>query len=449
MNRIVRSQELSVAIVLAVGLLMSLAAAGQEGNAENHLRANAEDLAWWRDARFGMFVHWGPVSLKGKEISWSRAGERRGATDYEQAAGGEIPAEVYDTLYRNFNPVEFDAREWVAIAQAAGMKYLVFTSKHHDGFSMFDSELTDYSIAQSPFGRDIVGELAEACHEAGLRFGIYYSPPDWHHVDYRTENHQRYIDFLHGQLRELCTNYGRVDIVWFDGLRCKAEDWDSEKLFKTIRELQPRVLINNRAGLPGDFGTPEQTVGGFQTAWPWESCITIGGQWSWRPNDTVKPLKDCVHLLVRCAGGDGNLLLNVGPMPTGEIESLQVERLREMGAWLKRYGEAVYGTRGGPFLPGPWGASTHRGNTVYLHILDWPAETLILPAIAQEVVSVSLLGSAEGPASDESVWVDQSVERVEVRVAPERRHPIDTIVALMLAKPFPRIRSSSAAPAAP
>ncbi|MFO7976346.1 MAG: alpha-L-fucosidase, partial [Candidatus Hydrogenedentota bacterium] len=279
-----------------------------------YLKAAPEDMKWWREARFGLFIHWGPVSLKGTEIGWSRGGERRG-----REGTGEIPVEVYDNLYKEFNPTEFDADEWVTIAQQAGMKYLVFTTKHHDGFVNFDSKLTDYKITspESPFGRDIVKELADACHKAGLGLGFYYSPPDWHHPDYRTDNHAKYIEYLHGQLRELCTNYGQIDIIWFDGLGGTAEDWNSEPLFKMIRELQPHVLINNRAGLPGDFDTPEQRVGKFQNDRPWESCITICRQWAWKPDDAMKSFEECIRTLVRCAGGDGNLLFNVGPMPSG------------------------------------------------------------------------------------------------------------------------------------
>jgi len=311
------------------------------------------------------------------------------------------------------------------MAQGAGMKYLVFTSKHHDGFSMFDSKLTEYKITNSPFKRDVVGELAQACHEAGLKLGFYYSPPDWRHPDYRTERHAKYIEYLHGQIRELCTNYGKLDILWFDGLGGKAEDWDSENLFKMIRELQPGIIINNRAGLPGDHDTPEQTIGRFQRDRAWESCITICQQWAWNPNDKMKSLKECIDTLVRCAGGDGNLLFNVGPMPTGEIEPRQVERLKEMGAWLKQYGETIYGTRGGPYRPGDWGACTCKGNVAYLHVLNWPEDTITLPPLPRKVVSSAVLtgGAAE---------VKQTEEGIAVSVTPEHRQELDTIVALTL-----------------
>jgi len=392
------------------------------------LKAKPEDMAWWREARFGLFVHWGPVSLKGTEIGWSRGGERRG-----RGGRGSIPAEVYDNLYKQFNPVKFDAKEWIAIAKAAGMKYLVFTTKHHDGFSMFDSKLTDYTIAHSPFKRDVVAELAEACHEGGIGLGFYYSPPDWHHPDYRTERHARYVAFLHGQLRELCTRYGKVDIIWFDGLGGKATDWDSEKLFKTIRTLQPHVIINNRAGLRSDFDTPEQRVGRIQTDRAWESCITICRQWAWKPNDRMKSLKQCIDTLVKCAGGDGNLLFNVGPMPTGEIEPRQVARLKEMGAWLSKHGHTIYATRGGPFRPGAWGAATCKGNTVYVHVLAWTGAALTLPPLPRKIVGSSVLtgGTAE---------VKQTDEAVTISVAKAHRQEIDTIVALELDGPAADIR---------
>jgi len=428
-------------LLLAAGLalsVMSEAAGAPAEETEGFLQARPDDLAWWREARFGLFIHWGPVSLKGTEIGWSRGGERRG-----RKGRGPIPAEVYDNLYRQFNPTKFNAPEWVAIAKAAGMKYLVFTTKHHDGFSMFDSRLTDYKITNSPFGRDVVAELAKACHAGGLRLGFYYSPPDWYHPDYRTANHARYIEFLHGQLRELCTNYGKVDVIWFDGLGGKAADWDSPTLVKMIRRLQPHVLINNRAGLPGDFDTPEQRVGTFQIDRPWETCMTICRQWAWKPADTMKSLKQCLDTLIRCTGGDGNLLFNVGPMPTGEIEPRQVARLKEMGAWLREHGQSIYGTRGGPFRPGAWGASTHKGNTIYLHILQWRGDSVRLPPIEKKIISHRVLtgGAAE---------VKQTAEAVEVSVPPAHRQELDTLVALRLDGPAADIkvgvlRSGSAA----
>jgi alpha-L-fucosidase len=379
-------------------------------------------LQWWREARFGLFIHWGPVSLKGTEIGWSRGGERRGYG----STGTQIPAEVYDNLYTQFNPTNFNAREWVAMAKAAGMKYLVFTSRHHDGFSMFDTTAGDYKITNpgSPFRRDVVKELADACHEAGLPFGLYYSQPNWFHPDaFTPDRHDRYLAYLKQQVTELCSNYGRLDIFWFDGLGKSAKDYDGEELVKIIRRLQPHIIINNRTGLPEDHDTPEQRVGKYQDGRPWESCITICHQWAWKPEDEMKSLKECLQTLIRCAGGDGNLLFNVGPMPDGRIEPRQVERLREMGAWLAKYGETIYGTRGGPFKPGKWGASTRKDETVYLHVFNWPTNVFMLPPLNMKLVSGTVVTGGQAD-------VRQTAEGITIKVAPANRQPISTILAL-------------------
>lgn len=407
---------------MAVAGILCVAAIGPVC-AQELLTAKPDAMQWWQDARFGLFIHWGPVSIKGTEIGWSRGGERRGT-----GGTGEVPVEVYDNLYKEFNPTQFDARQWVAMAKDAGMKYLVFTTRHHDGFSMFDSALTGYKITHSPFGRDVVKELADACHEAGMPLGFYYSPPDWHHPGYRTENHARFLEYMHGQVRELCTNYGKVDILWFDGLGGTAKDWDSQTLLPMIRTLQPQIIINNRAGLPADFDTPEQEIGTFRRDRAWESCITMGKQWAWKPNDDLKSAKECIQTLVRCAGGDGNLLFNVGPMPDGAIEPRQVERLKAMGEWLKAYGESIYGTRGGPYKPGAWGASTCRGNTVYLHVLSWPKEPMTFGSIHAKVLSWTVLTGGKAA-------IDASDRKLDVWADVENRDDIDTIFRLELDKP--------------
>ncbi len=340
-------------------------------------------MQWWREARFGMFIHWGPVSLKGTEIGWSRNPGPNGA------GGGSIPAAEYDNLYKQFNPVKFNGKEWAQIIKASGMKYVVLVTKHHDGFCEFDSKLTDYKITsdQSPFKRDIVKELSTACRAEGIKFGVYYSQPDEHHPDYRTANHARYIEYLHGQVRELLTNYGDISVVWFDGLGGSAQDWDAKTFFPMMRQLQPQVIINNRCGVAGDFDTPEQTIGGFQINRPGESCMTISAHnaWAWGgANDGVKSLASCLQMLVNCAGGDGNMLLNVGPMPTGEINSQQVARLKEMGDWLGKYGESIYGTRGGPYKPGKSVCCTRIDHAVYIHVLHWPGEAAHAAGVAGE-----------------------------------------------------------------
>ena len=385
---------------------------------------NAARLEWWREARFGMFIHWGPVSLKGTEIGWSR--------------GAQIPIEEYDNLYKHFNPVKFDADRWAAVAKAAGMKYVVLTTKHHDGFCLWDTKQTDHNIMRSPFGRDVVKELSAACRKQGLAFGTYYSVCDWHHPDFPMgspggstrkphPNLDRYNQYLKNQVAELITSYGPLSTLWFD----VPQEFDAHRgqdLIAFVRGLQPDILINDRTGAGGDYQTPEQRVGAFNMIQPWETCMTICQQWAWRPGDRMKSLKECLGILVRTAGGDGNLLLNVGPQPTGEIEPRQVQRLGEIGAWLEKYGQSIYGTRGGPLKPAKHVVSTRTGKTIYLHILSWPAETLRLPAIPAKIVGSSVLTG--GTAA-----VKQTDGAVEISMPATDRREIDTIVVLELDTP--------------
>jgi len=402
-----------------------------------YLHARDELIRQWQDKRFGMFIHWGPVSLKGTEIGWSRGAERRGRKD---KSTGSIPVEIYDNLYKTFNPVKFNADEWVQIAKDAGMKYMVFTSKHHDGFSMFDTRQTDYKITSkdSPYGKDVCKQLADACHRRGLGLGWYYSPRDWYHPDFATKRHQKYLEFYMNQLRELCTKYGKVDILWFDGLDSPRELWGDTPVesYKMLRTLQPDIILNNRGGLPGDFYTPEQRVGGFDRERPWETCMTICRQWAWKPNDQMKSLKQCIQILVQTAGGDGNLLLNVGPMPDGRIEPRQVARLKEMGDWLDKYGRSIYATRGGPFKPGNWGASTYKGNTIYIHVLNWPEDTLTLPPIPKKIVASSVMTGG-------AATVRQTKQAIEISVPKSYRRELDTIIVLQLNGPASEIRPRS------
>jgi len=391
----------------------------------------------WQDKRFGMFIHWGPVSLKGTEIGWSR--------------GRQVPNEDYDALYRQFNPSLFNAQEWASVAKAAGMKYLVITSKHHDGFCLWPSEYTDYHIGNSPFKRDVLKELSEACREQGIQFCTYYSVCDWYHPDYplgspggsqakTTHNMARYYQYVKDQTREIIDNYGPLGIMWFDG------EWEKpwtraygNELYDYLKQIQPSLIINNRvskgrhgmAGTTrqsdlnaGDYDTPEQRVGGFNRDRPWETCMTICRQWAWKPQDHMKSLKQCIQTLLQTAGGDGNLLFNVGPMPDGRIEPRQVTRLKEMGDWLKHYGEGVYGTRGGPFKPGKWGASTCKGNKVYLYIMNWPESgPLTLPKIQSTIQKVQLLskGQAKVRQADAGTIID---------VPKGHRREIATVLAL-------------------
>jgi alpha-L-fucosidase len=402
---------------------------------------DANSLAWFRDAKLGLFIHWGPVSLKGTEIGWSR--------------GAQVPTEEYDQLYRHFNPTNFNADAWASLAKELGARYLVLTSKHHDGFCLWDSKFTDYDIMNTPFARDVVKELADACRRQSVVFCTYHSICDWHHPDYPlgspggkaqkpSPNMDRYNTYLKNQVAELIQNYGGLGIMWFDG-EWEAP-WTHERgvdLYRHCRQLQPSILVNNRVGkgrsgmegttaagaFAGDYDTPEQQVGAFQTARAWESCITICEQWAWKPNDKLKSLKQCIDILVRTVGGDGNLLLNVGPMPGGEIEPRQMERLRELGAWLRANGQSIFGTRGGPFKPAAWGASTHQGDTIYVHVLDWKgSETLPLPKIERKVTRASLLAGGK-------VEFEQSGDGLALRVPLAAQPPLATVIALRLDGP--------------
>jgi len=419
-----RNREVSArtaAICLAVSLSLFINCCDvQAADANSFLKADPNDVAAWRAMKFGITFSWGPSSLIGTEMSWSRAGKRG-----NYPGTGTIPVEIYDNLYRSWYPAQFDAKQWVDVAKEAGAKYVIFITKHHDGFCMFDSNTTDYKMTSTPFKRDVIRELADACHKTDLKLGFYYSQPDWRHPDYHTDRQADYIRYLHEHLRELCTNYGKLDIICFDGLRNKAETWDAVNLFKLIRSLQNHVVINNRAGLPADYETPEQFGGYFQTDPPWESWITISEQWAYKANDPLKTLKQCIQPLVKVVGSDGNFNLSIGPMPTGEIEPGQVERLKEIGNWLNQYGQSIYATCGGPFKPGLWGASTYKDNIIYLHILSWQDFPPLLPQISKKIISSEVL---TGGTTD----IKQDKNGIAVGVPKQYQNDIDTIIKLVL-----------------
>ena len=378
-------------------------------------------LKRWQDARFGMFIHWGPVSLKGTEIGWSR--------------GAQIPVEEYDNLYKLFNPTRFNADEWVAVAKAAGMKYMVLTSKHHDGFCLWDTKQTDYNIMNSPFKRDVIKDLAAACKDGGIAFGLYHSTCDWHHPDFpltspggkkvrEKSDLEAYTRYIKAQTTELLTNYGPLFTLWYD-VPQKFDAARGASLINLARSIQPDIVINNRTGAKGDYDTPEQRIGGFQIDRPWETCMTICQQWAWKPNDKMKSLEQCLHTLIRTNGGDGNLLFNVGPMPTGEIEPRQVERLKEMGAWLAKNGVALYGTRGGPWKPSSHMVSTRKGDKIYVHVLRKVDGPVTVPALPVAIKSAKLLN---GPALMASVTEGSLSFTIPVNSWDE----IDTIIELTI-----------------
>ncbi|MGA2501336.1 MAG: alpha-L-fucosidase, partial [Tepidisphaeraceae bacterium] len=412
-------------------------------------------IKWWREAKFGLFIHWGPSSVNGTEISWSRKGH-----PFDHPGMETVPPEVYDNLYRKFNPTKFDADAWMQMAKGAGMKYVVLIAKHHDGFSMWPTKLRpDYSMSATPFKRDIVGEIADAAHKHGLKLGLYYSTRDWTHPDYLKDGNAKYNDFYHGQIRELLTNYGRVDMLWFDHVAGNWGDYRFRELYDIIYGLQPGIMVNDRAArfirgtadkptpeiarlVRGDFDTPEQRIGVFQPDRAWESCVTMteckdGGGWSYRPDGRTRGFEECIRMLVSCAVGDGNLLFNVGPLPTGEIEPQQVKTLGQVGRWMAKYGQSIYSTRGGPLPSGRWGGLTCRGDTIWVHVFDWPGETLRLSPIKQKVTSWKVLTGGE-------VKVVQTDRGLDIALPRDQQDKVDTVIELQLDAPVTEIIRNAA-----
>lgn len=364
-------------------------------------------MRWFREARFGMFIHWGLYAIP--------AGEWKGKT-YNGAGEwlmyhAQIPPEKYEPLQKQFNPVKFNAREWVRIAKTAGMKYIVITSKHHDGFCLFDSKFTDYDIMGTPFKRDILKELSRACKENGIRLGFYYSIMDWHHPDYLPRrpwdkrdasqaNFQRYIEYMKNQLRELLTHYGDIGILWFDGEW--EETWNHEygkDLYNFVRSLQPNIIINNRVDKGreakgehyGDYGTPEQEIpASGLPGMDWETCMTMNDTWGYVKHDNNwKSADTLIKNLVDIASKGGNYLLNVGPNALGEIPQESVERLKTIGAWLKRNGEAIYGTSASPFSEKlEWGRVTQKPGKLFLHVFDKERKEIVLPAFDAKIIRI-------------------------------------------------------------
>jgi len=387
---------LAIALAGAIGVTRPLNARGDD-QSSSPAGANAVARRWFEDAKFGLFVHWGVYSLLGK-------GECVMNND-------KLPISEYQKLPPRFNPVKFDADEWVRLAKAAGMKYITITSKHHDGFCKYDSSLTAYDIVDAtPYGKDPMKALASACHKQGIKLFFYYSLLDWHHPDYfprgktgqtagREEkgDWKTYVAYYQGQVRELCSNYGEIGGIWFDGWWDRPEaDWDLAGTYRIIHELQPGALVGNNhhvAPFPGeDFQMFEQDLPGENSAGfnkagvtsrlPLETCLTMNQSWGYNARDTnFKSPEQVIHALLGAAGRGANLLLNVGPRPDGTIGPEFSERLVAVGKWLETNGKTVYGTRRGPIDPQPWGVSTIKASTpldIYLHVLK-PADTIALP----------------------------------------------------------------------
>lgn len=397
-------------------------------------------LQWFRDAKFGALISFNPSSITGGEIGWSRGGTK--PLDITGDPAGVVEDPKYDNLYKQFNPEKFDAGALVALLRQAGMSYLVYNAKHHDGFAMFHTKFRpEYSIAAAPFKRDVVKELSDACHQAGLRFGIYYSQRDWTHPDYGMGDNRKYIDFMNGQLRELLTNYGKVDIIWFDsyGKGDLEKFWQIDETWAMIKALQQQAVVNNRLAIlgsynqqpapyRGDFDTPEQQVGKFQSGRAWESCMTLTEGWSHRSGGNPRSFQELLTILIQCVTGDGNLMLGFGPDASGVLPVSEAGRLKEIGAWLRTYGESIYGTRGGPYRNGKWGGSCHKGDKVYLHVVEWPAEGLGFDPLSNKVLSARTLIGVP-------VSFRQSADELAVEVAEKDREKPVTVIELTLDKP--------------
>jgi alpha-L-fucosidase len=439
------------ALVLSVTFGVSALGADAASPAKETKKQHDARMAWFRDAKFGLFIHWGVYSVP--------AGEWDGKKDYGEwiLESTKMPVSRYEKFRDQFNPVKFDAKKWVAVAKDAGMKYLVITSKHHDGFAMFNTKLTDWSIMSTPYKRDPMKELAAACKAAGIKFCFYHSIMDWHHPDYLPRrawndvakgdpDFDRYVQFMKGQLKELVTNYGPLGILWFDGEWENTWTQDRGKdLYDYVRGLQPSIIVNNRVGknrqgmaglskgddVVGDYGTPEQEIpaSGLPGV-DWESCMTMNDHWGYNKNDGHwKSAATMIRMLIDIASKGGNYLLNVGPTSGGLIPQPSVERLAEIGKWMKTNGESIYGTTAGPFPKAPaWGRVTQKPGKLYLHVFDWPKDhKLTIPAIGdKKVTAVYLLADPELTP----LPVTESQTEIEIGLADKAPDPVASVVVL-------------------
>ncbi len=382
-------------------------------------------LAWFRQARLGLFIHWGLYSIPAGQWPGRKSTSRAEWIMLQE----NIPSSAYEKLAPQFNPVKFDARAWVAVAKAAGMKYIVVTAKHHDGFSMFATKQTSYNIVDAtPFKRDPLKELADACHEAGIVFCVYYSIADWHYPDSPAQYQQRardpvtdrhipdhgfhgapnpkadvkkYDAYMRAQVRELLTNYGPVGLVWFDGggsysrLPNRAEILEAGEMAAMIHQLQPATLINNRLGVDADYGTPEQRIPHIASAEPFEVCMTLNGHWGYNRFDHQwKSPAVIVRNIADIVSKGGNYLLNVGPTAEGVIPPEAVDILRQIGAWTSANAEAIYGAGPTPFgaelTAENWRCTTRPGK-LYFHLLQWPGEKFAVPGLTNKVIKAYFL----------------------------------------------------------
>lgn len=414
-------------------------------------------IEWYRQAKFGMFIHWGPYSLASVEASWPIMVPKPGG----------ITQTEYTSLWKRFDPTRFDPNTWIDLARSAGQQYMVFTTKHHDGFCMFDSQYTDYKITNTPYGKDIVKQLSTACDERQMRLGFYYSPPDMHNPNFRDTSKPAsvnwhgepdrpqwplYLDYMQLQLTELLTRYGPVALIWFDGLNDQAK-YDGRRFLRLIDRLQPATLVNDRLGVPGDYVTPEQFVPAaiptnnvhfnavdrsvnkelkpgvpppedFQL---WETCMTINNTWAYNEHDDdYKSPRTLIRSLVEVASRGGNFLLNVGPQPDGQIQPEFQARLKAIGAWLTLNGDSIYGTTYGPVQNVQGLRTTARPNTIFIHLFDWTPPLCAVSGIDARVLSARLL------ASGTPLKFRQTEAKLEIEIPSSAPDPDVSVIALSL-----------------
>ncbi len=408
---------------------------------------NMEAREWFQNAKFGMFIHWGVYSVMG-------GGGDMGIAEWIMNQK-QIPIVAYENLPKFFNPIKFDPKEWVAVAKAAGMKYIVITSKHHDGFAMFDSKVSDYDIVdRTPYGKDVLKMLKEECDKQGIKLFFYYSQLDWHNPNYyprgrtgvgytgrpESGDWNKYIDYMNTQLSELLTNYGPIGGIWFDGMWDKWDaPWHLDETYALIHKLQPAALIgsnHHKAPFPGeDFQMFERDLPGHNTMGfnqtgtisqlPLEMCETMNGSWGYNIKDRrFKSSKDLIQTLIKAAGYNANFLLNNGPMPNGQLEPENIDTLMLIGQWMKKYGETIYGTRGGPIEPHDWGVTTKKDNKIYVHVMNAQDENILLPKLPGKIKSATYFDDHS------KVKYSESPYGTLLTVPLEKRQDVDTILVL-------------------
>ena len=429
-------------------------------------RAGEQDsdrMDWWREARFGLFIHWGLYAVP--------AGEWKGETNHAEwiLTTAQIPVAEYEEFASQFNPVKFDAAGWVRMAKNAGMKYIVITSKHHDGFSLFDSAQTGYDIMDAtPFQRDILRELSDECRKQGLKMCWYHSIMDWNHPDYLPRRNwedrsvegvdfDRYVSYMKEQVRELLENYGEIGVLWFDGEWERT--WTPDRgvdLYDYVRDLQPSIIINNRVGkgragmagtyepaaASGDFGTPEQEIPATGLGYDWETCMTMNDHWGFNKNDdNWKSSEELVRMLADIASKGGNFLLNVGPTAEGLFPDPSIKRLADIGRWMKVNGESIYGTTASLFENLDWGRSTTKSQPestiLYFHVFDWPENgKLQIPGLLSRAEKAVLL-----PQPENELPLEYEQGSVIIQLPSQAPDPAVSVVAVHFSSPPEVVRS--------